>query len=190
MYANLKQIYSRDQSKYADWVSFLAPILDSCLFYLDRAWCGLQNFYQHVILKFINYANLFKINEKCYFSVNFLANFENCLFLSCIGLGAGFKTSTQVIHIEIPINYAIDLRKFMCGKIKWKMLLCHPLWYDFLHSVCFIWSGLGAGFKTCYTEFWQCHYPLIANLWQFYKSVIAKQCNGVAAEIVSSHARW
>ena len=34
-----------------------------CLFLSNRAWCGLQNFYTE-FLKFINYANLFKINEK------------------------------------------------------------------------------------------------------------------------------
>ena len=47
------------------------PIL--ILFVLsDRAWCGLQNFYTEFwnsLCKFMQiYANLFKINEKCYFS--------------------------------------------------------------------------------------------------------------------------
>ena len=56
------QIYSKKKC----YFSISWPIL--ILFVLsDRAWWGLQNFYT----EFINYqiyANLFKINEKCYFS--------------------------------------------------------------------------------------------------------------------------
>ena len=45
----------------------------------------------HRILKLINYANLFK---KIFTSPLFLSRFELCLFY-LIGLGGGFKTSTQ-----------------------------------------------------------------------------------------------
>ena len=117
------------------------PIL--ILFVLsDRAWWGLQNFYTEFWNSLIMqiYANLFKINEKCYFciswpililfvlsdragwglqnfytefwnslckfmqiyskstknatSLSFLGRFWFCLFY-LIGLGGGFKTSTQ-----------------------------------------------------------------------------------------------
>ena len=122
------------------------PIL--ILFVLsDRAWCGLQNFYTEFWNSLIMqiYANLFKINEKCYFSViswpililfvlsdrawcglqNFYTEFWNSLckfmqiyskstknatslflgrFWFClvylIGLGGGFKTSTQNFEIH------------------------------------------------------------------------------------------
>ena len=108
----------------------------------DRAWWGLQNFYtvfwNSLIMQI--YANLFKINEKCYFSISwaililfglsdrawwglqnfytevwnslimqiyskstnnatsplFPADFAFCLFY-LIGLGGGFKTSTQIV---------------------------------------------------------------------------------------------
>ena len=63
------QIYSKSM-KNATSLSFSWPIL--ILFGLsDRAWCGLQNFYTEFRNSLIMqiYANLFKINEKCYFSV-------------------------------------------------------------------------------------------------------------------------
>ena len=43
-----------------------------CFVLSDRAWCGLQNFYTEFwnILIMQIYANLFKINEKCYFSIS------------------------------------------------------------------------------------------------------------------------
>ena len=74
------------------------PIL--ILFVLsDRAWCGLQNFYTEFWNSLIMqiYANLFKINEKCYFVIS--GRFWFCLFY-LIGLGAGFKTSTQNFEIH------------------------------------------------------------------------------------------
>ena len=65
----------------------------------------------HRILKFINYANLFKINEKCYFVISwpililFVLHVSDRLSDTCktnrmIGLGAGFKTSTQNFEIH------------------------------------------------------------------------------------------
>ena len=54
----------------------------------------------HRILKFIMqiYANLFKINEKCYFTV--ISWPILILFVHLIGLGAGFKTSTKNFEIH------------------------------------------------------------------------------------------
>ena len=62
-------------------------------------------------------------------SLSFLGRFWFCLFY-LIGLGAGFKTSTQ----KFEINYA-NLCKFIQNQ--WKMLLCHFL--ANFDSVCFIW---------------------------------------------------
>ena len=139
IYANLFKINEKC------YVSISWPIL--ILFVLsDRAWCGLQNFYTEFWNSLIMqiYANLFKINEKCYFSViswpililfvlsnrawcglqNFYTEFWNSLIMQIysksmknatslsflgrfwfclvylIGLGAGFKTSTQNFEIH------------------------------------------------------------------------------------------
>ena len=86
----IMQIYAKSTK---NAIHFLADF-DSVL--SDRAWCGLQNFYTEwnsLIMQI--YANLFKINEKCYC----LGRFWFCLFY-LIGLGAGFKTSTQNCEIH------------------------------------------------------------------------------------------
>ena len=108
------------------------PIL--ILFVLsDRAWCGLQNCL-HRILKFINYANLFKIMKNAT-SLSFLGRFWFCLFY-LIGLGAGFKTTTQNFWNSLIMQIIQN---------QWKMLLlCHFL-TDF-DSVCYL-IGLGAASK-------------------------------------------
>ena len=66
----------------------------------DRAWWGLQNFYTEFLNSLIMqiYANWFKINEKCYmyFSISWAILI---LFVYLIGLGGGFKTSTQNFEI-------------------------------------------------------------------------------------------
>ena len=103
------------------------PIL--ILFVLsDRAGWGLQNFYT----EFWN-SLIMQIYSKSMInatSLSFLGRFWFCLFY-LIGLGTGFKTSTQ----NFEINYA-NLCKFIQNQ--WKMLLlCHFL-ADF-DSVCFIW---------------------------------------------------
>ena len=128
------QIYSKS-TKNATFPLFLGAIL--ILFGLsDRAWWGLQNFYTEFWNSLIMqiYANLFRINETCYFSIsqrililfglsdrawwglqNFYtelwnsiilqiyANFAKSGFWFClvylIGLGGGFKTSTQNCEI-------------------------------------------------------------------------------------------
>ena len=85
--------------KFASSLSFLGRFW-FCLFLSDRAWCGLQNFYTEFWNSLIMqiYDNLFKINEKCY-SLSSLGRFWFCLFY-LIGLGAGFKTSTQNFKIH------------------------------------------------------------------------------------------
>ena len=64
------QIYTKSMKKcYFSVISW--PIL--ILFVLsDRAWCGLQNLYTELWNSLIMqiYANLFKINEKCYFVIS------------------------------------------------------------------------------------------------------------------------
>ena len=62
-------MYSKSM-KNATSLSFLGQFW-FCLFLSDRAWCGLQNFYTEFWNSLIMqiYANSFKINEKCYFSV-------------------------------------------------------------------------------------------------------------------------
>ena len=75
------------------------PIL--ILFVLsDRAWCGLQNLYTEFWNSLIMqiYANLFKISENAT-SLSLLGRFWFCLFY-LIGLGAGFKSSTQNFEIH------------------------------------------------------------------------------------------
>ena len=93
MYANLFKINEKCYFSVISW-----PIL--ILFVLsDRAWCGLQNFYTEFWNSLIMqiYANLFKINEKCYFSV---ISWPILILFYLIGLGAGFKTSTQNFEIH------------------------------------------------------------------------------------------
>ena len=67
------QIYSKSMKKCYLELCHFWPIL--ILFVLsDRAWCGLQNFYTEFWNSLIMqiYANLFKINEKCYFSISWV----------------------------------------------------------------------------------------------------------------------
>ena len=66
-YANLCK-FIQNQWKMLLLCHFLADF-DSVL--SDRAWCGLRNLYTEFWNSLIMqiYANLFKINEKCYFSV-------------------------------------------------------------------------------------------------------------------------
>ena len=93
-YANLFKINEKCYFSVISW-----PIL--ILFVLSgRAWCRLQTsyteFWNSLIMQI--YANLFKINEKCYFSV--ISWPILILFVCLIGLGAGFKTSTQNFEIH------------------------------------------------------------------------------------------
>ena len=139
-YANLCKFIQNQWKMLLSVISW--PIL--ILFVLsDRAWCGLQNFYTEFWNSLIMqiYANLFKINEKCYSVIswpililfvlsdrawcglpNFYTEFWNSLIMQIyskstknatslfrsgfwfclfylIGLGGGFKTSTQNFEI-------------------------------------------------------------------------------------------
>ena len=72
------------------------PIL--ILFVLsDRAWCRLQNFYTEFWNSLI--MQMYSKSMKNATSLSFLGRFWFCLF-SLIGLGAGFKTSTQNFEIH------------------------------------------------------------------------------------------
>ena len=102
-------------------------------------------------------------------SLSFLGRFWFCLFY-LIGLGAGFKTSTQNLKF---INYA-NLCKFIQNQ--WKMLLlCHFL-ADF-DSVCFIWLGLVRASKLLHRIWNSLIMQIYANLFKInekcYFSVIS-----------------
>ena len=122
------QIYSKSMKKcYFSVISW--PIL--ILFVLaDRACCGASKLL-HRILKFINYANLCKFIQNQWKNATslFLGRFWFCL-IYLIGLGGGFKTSTQ----NFEINYA-NLCKFIQNQRK-MLLLYFTADFD---SVCFIW---------------------------------------------------
>ena len=138
IYANLFKINEKCYFSVISWPILILFILS------DRAWCGLQNFYTEFRNSLIMqiYANLFKINEKCYFVIswpililfvlsdrawcglqNFYTEFWNSLIMQIyskstknatslflgrfwfclvylIGLGGGFKTSTQNFEIH------------------------------------------------------------------------------------------
>ena len=80
------------------------------------------------------YANLFKINEKCYFSS---ISWPICLF-NLIGLGGGFKTSAQNLKLimQIYANLFKINEKCYFSSISWPILILFYL------------IGLGGGFKT------------------------------------------
>ena len=93
----IMQIYSKSMKNANFSVISWSIMILFVLF--DRAWCGLQNFYTEFWNSLIMqiYANLFKINEKCYFSV---ISWPILILFYLIGLGAGFKTSTQNFEIH------------------------------------------------------------------------------------------
>ena len=129
--------------KFASSLSFLGRFW-FCLFYLIGHGAGFktstQNF-DKLIMQI--YANLFKINEKCYFSV------ISWPILILFVLSDRAWCGLQNFYTEFLkfINYA-NLCKFIQNQSK-MLLLCHFL-ADF-DSVLFYLIGLGAGF---YTEFW------------------------------------
>ena len=91
IYANLFKINEKCYFSVISW-----PIL--ILFVLsDRAWCGLQNvcteFWNSLIMQ------IYSKSMKNATSLSFLGRFWFCLFY-LIGLGAGFKTSTQNLEIH------------------------------------------------------------------------------------------
>ena len=92
------------------------------------------------------------------------------------------RIKIKVIHIQRPIVLkSIDL-KICVWHISKEQLILFPL-VHFLHQVCHAWPST---LPLKMTMSW----PTVCKFGQLDKSVIAKQCNDVAAEIVSSHARW
>ena len=93
-YANLCKFIENNEKCYFSVISW--PIL--ILFVLsDRAWCGLQNFYTEFWNSLI--MQIYSKSTKNATSLSFLGRFWFCLFY-LIGLGAGFKTSTQNFDIH------------------------------------------------------------------------------------------
>ena len=70
-----------------------------CLFYLIGLGGGFKTSTQNfeILLIMQIYANLFKINEKCYFSISWPILI---LFVLSDRLGGGFETSTQNFEIH------------------------------------------------------------------------------------------
>ena len=127
------QIYSKSM-KNATSLSFLGRFW----FVLsDRAWCGLQNFYT----EFWN-SLIMQIYSKSMknATLSFLGRFWFCLFY-LIGLGAGFKTSTQNFEINYANLFKINEKCYFV--ISWPILILFVLSDR-------AWCGL----QNCYTEFW------------------------------------
>ena len=153
-YANLFKINEKCYFSVISW-----PIL--FLFVLsDRAWCGLQNFY-HRILKFINYANLCKFIQnqwKMLLLCHFLGRFWFCLFY-LIGLGAGFKTSTQNFEINLLCKFMQIYSKSMKNATSLSFL--GRFWFCLFYLI-----GLWCGLQNFYTEFWNSLCKFIQNQWK------------------------
>ena len=90
--------------------------------------------------------------------------------------------SKKVIHIQRPIVLKSNWFENLRVAYSKEQLILFPL-VHFLHQVCHTWPST---LPLKMTMSW----PTFCKFGQLDKSVIAKQCNGVAAEIVSSHARW
>ena len=119
------------------WPIFILFVLS------DRAGWGLQNFYTEFWNSLIMqiYANLFKINKKCYFSISWPIWF--CLFY-LIGLGGGFRTSTQNFEIHYPYLCKFKINeKCYFSSISWPILILFVLS-----------DRAGWGLQNFYTEFW------------------------------------
>ena len=118
------QIYSKSM-KNPTSLSFLGRFW-FCLFLSDRAWCRLQNFYTEFWNSLI--MQIYSKSMKNATSLSFLGRFLFCL-VYLIGLGAGFKTSTQ----NFEIHYA-NLCKFIQNQwkcyfsvISWAILILFVL---------------------------------------------------------------
>ena len=92
------------------------------------------------------------------------------------------RIKIKVIHIQRPIVLKSNDLKICMWHIGEEQLILFLL-VPFLHQVCHAWPST---LPLKMTMSW----PTFCKFWQLDKSPIDKQCNGVAAEIVSSHARW
>ena len=136
IYANLFKITEKCYFSVISW-----PIL--ILFGLsDRAWCGLQNFYTEFWNSLIMqiYANSKSMKNAT--SLSFLGRFWFCL-VYLIGLGGGFKISTQ----NFEINYA-NLCIFKSNK-KCYFSISQRILILFVLSDRAWW-----GLRNFYTELW------------------------------------
>ena len=126
-YANLCK-FIQNQQKMLLLLYFLADFNSVC--FIWKGWVGASKLL-HRILKLIMqiYANLFKINEKCYFS----SISWPILILFVLSDRAWWEL--QNFYTEL-INYANLLCKFIQNQ--WKMLLLFYFLAEF-NSVCFIW---------------------------------------------------
>ena len=96
--------------------------------------------------------------------------------------GYTVRIKIKVIHIQRPIVLKSNDLKICMWHIGEEQLILFLL-VPFLHQVCHAWPST---LPLKMTMSW----PTFCKFWQLDKSPIDKQCNGVAAEIVSSHARW
>ena len=92
------------------------------------------------------------------------------------------RIKIKVIHIQRPIVLKSNDLKICMWHIGEEQLILFLL-VPFLHQVCHAWPST---LPLKMTMSW----PTFGKFWQLDKSPIDKQCNGVATEIVSSHARW
>ena len=150
------------------------PIL--ILFILsDRAWCGLQNFYTEFWNSLIMqiYANLFKINEKCYFVIswpililfvlsdrawcglqNFYTEFWNSLIMQIYSnlFKINEKSYFSVISWPILILFVLSDRAWCGFKINEKCYFSVISWPILILFV--LSDRTWCGFQNFYTEFW------------------------------------
>ena len=92
------------------------------------------------------------------------------------------RIKKKVIHIQRSVVLkTIDFKICIWHESK-EQLIIFPL-VPFLDQVCHAWLSK---LPIKMTMSW----PTFSKFWQCDKSFIAKQCNYVAAENVSSHAKW
>ena len=128
------QIYSKSMKNATSVISWTILIL----FVLsDRAWCGLQNFYTEFWNSLIMqiYANLFKINKKCYFSISW-----PILILFVLSDRAGWgllNFYTEFWNSLIMQIYSKSMKNAT------SLSFLGRFWFCLFYLI-----GLGAGFKT------------------------------------------
>ena len=101
----------------------------------------------HRILKFIMqiYANLFKINEKCYFSVISWP----ILILFVLSDRAWCRLQNFYTEFWNSLIMQIYANLFKINEKCYVSVISWPIWFCLFYLI-----GLGAGFKTS-TEFWK-----------------------------------
>ena len=141
-YANLCK-FIQNRRKMLLLCHFLADLI---LFALsDRAWCGLQNFYTEFWNSLIMqiYAHLFKLNEKCYFSVIFWPIL--ILFVLSDRAWCGLQNFYTEFWNSLIMQIYANLFKSMKNAT---LSFLGRFWFCLFYLI-----GLGAGFKTCTQNF-------------------------------------